>query len=79
MAQKQKRDWLGFFLHPLFSHYTFYASFEADKERAKKASSEEVILKHITGNYFVILHLLYIYFELILLMHAYRLKRTGCN
>lgn len=41
-----------------------------DQETAKKAGLQEVILKYISGNYFVILHLLSI--ELILLMHAYR-------
>lgn len=49
---------LGFFLYPLFSHYTYYMSFRVDQEKAKKAGLQEAILKHTTRNYFVILHLL---------------------
>lgn len=50
---------------------------EQTKKEQKTASLEEVILKYITGIYFVILHLLSM--ELILLMHAYKQRRTGCN
>lgn len=52
-------------------------SFRVDQATAKKEGFQEVILKHISGNYFVILHLLSI--ELILLMHAFTLRKTGCN
>lgn len=76
MAQKQKTHWLGFFSSiPYIYIILFMWALEQTKKKPEKASLEEVILKHITSKYFVIL----LSIELILLMHANRLRKTGCN